>query len=584
MRRLAWLCLAVVVAACGASSSPVITPTATSASATASIAADGGAPIDDAPLADAATWEKWKRADYVVLAPHRFVATIAPLVRHREAGGHVVAVLEVEPLFARFSKGKPDARALKEAVTRLAAHADGKLKFVLLAGDVNHPNDASADDVPVPAFYAKKMDYEHHTPEEHRPNGVTQSEHAKYPTDHPLELAGAKGAKLAVGRIPARTDVELATVIQKIIDYETSEPDGEWRRRVSIFTGPANYGEVADTIIESIASHMLDEELSYDYDVHFAFAKPDSPYAYRLDKLRERFIAELDSGALVAAYVGHGADSSFDHVYARGRYWEIGTADDAAALRIVAGRPVFFSFACDTGAFDRPAGRASIAEQMILNPKGPVAVFASSRESHPYANALYAAGVVRKFLDEHAPTLGEGILAVKEAMTTRSIGGAELMVDVDVDALKREHEGLYNLLGDPAMRVRYPDAATVTLDAPTAKPGDRLAVTVTAPTIATGGAIITIETPRSVIRGTLVSPSALDAMSRADAFAAMDENRKKAADKIVTRTTRPFANGRATATLTVPAEPGPYVVKVIVAGAAASGGIAVGNASLRVAR
>ena len=584
MRALAWVALSVVVA-CGASRAPSATGTAGPASAPASAATpDAGAPLDVAPLTDDATWERWKRADYAVLVPHRFVAAIAPLVRHREAGGHVAAIVEVEPLFARFSKGRPDARALKEAVTRLAAHANGRLRFVLLVGDVDHPNDLASTDAPVPTFYAKKMDYEHHSPDEHRraPNGVTQAEHEKYPTDHPLELAGANGARIAVGRIPARTEAQVQAVVQKIIGYETTDRDGPWRRRVDIVTGPANYGAVADAAIESIASRMLDEELSYDYDVDFTFTKPDSPYAHRLDKLRERFIAGLDAGALVAAYVGHGAVASFDHVFYRNEYWEIGTADDAAALRIAAGKPIFFSFACDTGAYDRPEGRASIAEQMILNPTGPVAVFASSRESHPYANALYAAAVIKRFLGDRSATIGEGILAVKEAMRSRSIAGSELMVDVDIDTLKREHEGLYNLLGDPATHLRYPDAATVTASATEVKPGDKLTVTIAAPTVASGTVTVTIETPRSVIRGALVSPASMESMSHADAFAAMDENRRKAANKVVTQV-RPstMKDGRATVTLVAPSEPGAYVVKAIASG---NGATAAGHGMLRVAR
>ncbi len=589
MRSVAWALLSIVVA-CGAAPAP--SPPRATAAASASVASfpsastigDAGAPIDVTPLADDATWEKWKSADYAVIAPHRFVETIAPLVRHREAGGHAVAILEIEPLFARLSKGRPDARALKDAVTRLAAHTKGKLRFVLLVGDVDHPNDSAETDTHVPTFYAKKMDYEHHSPEVHRraPNGVTQAEHEKYPTDHPLELAGANGAHLAVGRLPVRTEAQLRAVVQKIIDYETKDPDGAWRRKVSIFTGPANYGAVADAVIESIASRMLDEELSYDYDVDFTFTKPESPYAHRLDKMRERFIAGLDAGSLVAAYVGHGAVASFDQVYYRGQYWEIGTADDAAALRIAAGKPIFFSFACDTGAFDRPAGRASIAEQMILNPTGPVAVFASSRESHPYANALYAAAVIKDFLGVRTATIGEGILAVKEAMKARSISGAALMVDVDIDLLKREHEGLYNLLGDPATRLRYPDAATIAPAATEVKPGDKVTVTIAAPAVASGTVTVTIETQRSVIRGALVPASLMESMSPQDAFVAMDENRRKAANKVVTlQAPTAFKDGRATVTLVAPKDPGAYVVKAIASG---GGATAAGHGTLRVAR
>jgi hypothetical protein len=575
--RLAWISIALV--SCGAASTPPApTRAIATASASASIAADAGA-TEEPPLADAATWARWRDADYVMIAPARFSSTLAPLVKHREAHGRVVAQLDASALYERYTRGHRDARALRDGVARLAAHAP-KLRFVLLAGDVDHASEV-ASDASLPTFYAKKLDYEHHTADEHRrvPSAVTQPEHAKYPTDHPLEIARGDATRLAVGRIPARTEAELAAVVQKIIDYETREPDGEWRRRVSITTGPANYGAVADAVIESIATHMLDEELSYDYDVRFTFAKADSPYAPRPDKLRDRFVAELGDGALVAAYVGHGAATSFDHVYWRGGWYEIATADDAAALRIAAGKPIFFSFACDTGAYDRPSGVASLAEQMILNPRGPVAVFASSRESHPYTNALYAAAVIHRFVDERAATVGEGILAIKETMVARSMAGAELMVDVDVEALKREHEGLYNLFGDPATVLRYPDAAKLTLDDASARPGDKVTLTIASPV--SGTAQVTLETPRSVIRGALTPQSSIEQMGREDALVAIDDNRRKAADKIVARATATVTNGAATVTLTAPKQPGRYVVKGIVAGPAA--GVAIGSVALRVA-
>ena len=201
---------------------------------------------------------------------------------------------------------------------------------------------------------------------------------------------------IAVGRVPARTPEELEAFVGKLVAYETSTagPDPTWRRRVTLYAGDPYFGPMGDELVQTVAEGILDTDLSYDFDLRLTFAKETSPYAFGFDRLEQKFIGDMGDGALVAAYVGHGSVTRFAPAEFRGRRYEVGTADDAAAIRTAAGKPVFFSIACDTGAFDRPAGLPSLAERMILNPGGPVAVFASSRESHPYPNALYGQAII----------------------------------------------------------------------------------------------------------------------------------------------------------------------------------------------
>ena len=281
---------------------------------------------------------------------------------------------------------------------------------------------------------------------------------------------------------------------------------------------------------------------------------------------------------MVAAYVGHGSVTRFAPATFRGRTYEVGTADDAAALRIAAGKPIFFSIACDTGAFDRPGGLPSLAERMILNPDGPVAVFASSRESHPYPNALYAQAVLRRFVNERPETVGAGVLAVKDAMVGASIPVAELLLGDDVAALKAEHVTLYNLFGDPATRLRYAAPLQVATGAPSVAPGAPIDVEVAATNVTAGRVRVTIETRRSTLKEPLVSPAELARMSELQAFAAMTRNNAVANDKVIASVDVPLQGGRARARLVAPARPGDYVVKAFASGDDA----AAGHVDLRV--
>src|SRR5262249_3888247 len=163
-----------------------------------------------------------------------------------------------------------------------------------------------------------------------------------------------------------------------LVAYEAGHAQGSWPRRLALFAGPANFGPVADRLIETTAFRLLDDEVSYDYDIDVVFAKPESPYAYRFDRLRDKLVSDLNQVPLIAAYVGRGSYSSFDEVAFRNPWYGIARVEDAARLQIPSGKPFFLSFTCNTGAFDLGSGRLSMAEELILNPDGPIAVFASS--------------------------------------------------------------------------------------------------------------------------------------------------------------------------------------------------------------
>src|SRR5207244_6910964 len=129
-----------------------------------------------------------------------------------------------------------------------------------------------------------------------------------FPSDHPYGVVtiatAAKPLRLAVGRIPARTAAEASAFAEKIVGYETEVDSGTWRHRLLVTASDARFGAVADSLIESIAARLLDEKISYEFDLGFTFAKASSPYANRPDTLHHTFVSELQAGALIATYVG----------------------------------------------------------------------------------------------------------------------------------------------------------------------------------------------------------------------------------------------------------------------------------------
>lgn len=580
VRVVAALAGAALLGGCGADPPPPRTPPPTTTLAPAPAAAEA--------LTDPASWERWRSADYLVVGPSALLAGLEPWLRLRESQGHVVAVVTSE-VVERRSSGRLDAESLRSVVALVREHAADRLRFVFLVGDAPAGDAPDATRCPcLPTFYKEKLVYTDTPLDE---GGLVEPVPAeRYPTDRPYAVLAPSGtspgsARLAVGRLPAQTLGEVRAYSDRVVAYETGG-GGAWQRRLALVAGPARLGPVADQVLESAATQVLDELVSYDWDVDVTFASEGSPYAGRPDGLRDRFVGGLARGALVAAYVGHGSATGFDTVSFRGGWFELGTTFDAMRVRIAAGFPLFFSIACDTGAFDLPGGRRSLGEALVMNPAGPIAVVASSRLSHPYPNLLIGEAIVDAFLDGRAPTVGEGLVALEARAQARSIALAELLVRDDIAALRSEHEELYNLLGDPGVRLRYPAHATVTLSAARPRaggllvPGEEVGVEVRSE-LPSGAVTITVETPRSVLAGEPVGPAALAAMPRDEALRTMEANRALAERKVVWSGSSQLTAGVARLSLALPDKPGRYLIKALVAGAR---DVATGHAAIEVVK
>ncbi|NUP07616.1 MAG: hypothetical protein HOW73_16330 [Polyangiaceae bacterium] len=504
---------------------------------------------------------KGAAVQYLVLAPRAYADELQPLLDLRKSQGHLAKLEAVEDIYAARSGGKPTAEALADEIAEIAGSTTPQaLKYVVLAGDpVGGP-------APVPSFFSKIGDW--------IPDGFDAHPHR---TDFDYSMFDKH--TVAVGRLPARTEAEMTILVQKLLAYEAASSTGAWQRRVLVFGGPADFGPIADGALESQATTLLDELLPYDYDVGVIFAKADSPYVYRYDQLGTKIIHELNEGSLLAVYAGHGLEDSFDRARYRGHRYPIGSVKELEALNIVKGAPIFVSLTCLTGEYGRPSGERSLAETMILHPHGPVAVFAASDVSHPYPNLLYAQALLDSVILKRSPTIGDAIVLAKRGMLERSIPFASLLVPGDLDAIKKEHLTLYNLLGDPATRIRLPLAASVAMDKQTVSPGQKIALTINSKDVAEAPMVVTVETERSALKPGMVASRDIEAMPIEQAFEAMAKNYELASDKVLSKVEGKLAGGAGLLEVVAPSAPGRYIAKVLLQG---DQGIASGHVRFEV--
>jgi hypothetical protein len=122
---------------------------------------------------------------------------------------------------------------------------------------------------------------------------------------------------------------------------------------------------------------------------------------------------------------------------------------------------------CYTGALD--AAEDSIAEEMILCEGGPIAVLAGSRVTMPYGNTTAAVGLIDGVFKQKLPRLGDAWLNALTEMhreVSSDTSPARMMIDALATIVspagtnlvdeRREHMLLYNLIGDPTLRLNHP--------------------------------------------------------------------------------------------------------------------------------
>ncbi|QEG41586.1 C25 family cysteine peptidase [Roseimaritima ulvae] len=403
----------------------------------------------------AAAVEPAAAADAVVVCPTEFRDALTPLLARRAADGLSLRVVD-------------SAASAAEVQQRIGQAADPeKTRFIVLVGDcaIGRSDGDSNPQYEVPTL--------------HRAAGVTAAwgTTPQLPGDTFYGDLDADGIPEAVvGRIPVDSAEQLSAYIRRIAAYEDSTDFGAWRQRVLLTAGVGGFGFLADAAIESVTRSMITGSLPASTRTHVTYASPSSPFNPGLDRFHEAVLQQYARGARFWVYAGHGRVTELDRVPQTASGRAVLTVHDVDRLQLNgAPPPIALMLACYTGAFD--ANQDCLAEQMLLADEGPIAVLAGSRITLPYGNAAVATGLIRGVYEQRSERLGDAWLASLRELATLSKNDPELnkrraVIDTlaglisptaaDLPAERREHMQLYNLLGDPMLRLQHPE--TVSLD------------------------------------------------------------------------------------------------------------------------
>ena len=405
--------------------------------------------------------------DTLVICPPGLCQELEPWCQLRQDQGHRLRLVTE---FQTAEQIKAEVRGAAE---------EGSLRSVVLVGDVG-PAEAglSTPARHIPTYFSRAVVSRQWGSE---PEIATDNWFADLDDDGLPELT--------IGRLPADSPDELAVLVRKILSYEQEMSAGLWSRRVNLVAGVGGFGAVTDAVLETATRSLITRGIPAEYRVNVTYASWRSPYFPDPRSFRQKTLDRLNEGCLLWVYIGHGRRQGLDWVRVPIGVAPILEVDDVERVHSASGFPVAVFLSCYSAAFDGPED--CLGERLLLQKGGPVAVLGGSRVTMPYGMAVLATALMQETFEQRRDTLGEILLQAKRQLgATPAPGRDASWVDMLARTLspaagqlqeeRREHVLLFNLLGDPLLRIRHPLPLEVTAPS-SAEAGHQLSIECRAP-------------------------------------------------------------------------------------------------------
>ncbi len=341
-------------------------------------------------------------ADYLIVTHPLFAAEAERLAEAKRREGMQVAVADVENAYDGLSGGVPEANAVRALVRRAAA--GGRLRYVLLLGDDSFDPDDRAGfggRAFVPSLYGWDGVF-----------GRVASEN-RY-----ADIDGDGRPDVAIGRLPARTPAEAASLVDKVERQQALLARGAGRHVFAADDpGPDGFDFAAEA--RTVAARLPHQRPPAWADL-----------AEGVAAARGRLFSALAEGAAFTHYFGHGGPQTWADE-------GLLTVEDAASLPSTG--TVVLAWSCQAQFFQYLFG-PSVNESLLLKPGGgAVAAFGPAGITEAPLQALLYERLYDELLSGRV-SLGEAIRRSKARALREHPAVAPVV------------EG-WNLLGDPSLAV-----------------------------------------------------------------------------------------------------------------------------------
>ena len=387
--------------------------------------------------------------DTLVLCSSDLQTALGPWVDYRRKQGHNIAI--------RFSK--PTAEQNKKLIAEYAK--DNQLKNLVLVGDSGDRWRDPKQLVPTEEVLAKV--------------NVHFGSEPKIASDNPYaDLDGDGVPDLTVGRLTADSPGELTNTIKRIIRYEKGSPGQLWQRKINLIAGVGGFGRMADTIVENTTREIIKELIPPGFQTSMTYGSWTSQFCPDPRRFSETTIGRFNEGCMFWVYCGHGQRDQLDRIMLPDQNHRILDRELVRQLDCRHGSPIAICLSCYTGAHD--GDEDCLAEHMMRQPNGPVAVVCGSRVTMPYGMSVLSVEMMNEFFRGECETLGQLMLKAKQRMveapdekdehrqTLDALGKTFSPLPKLIGEECKEHLHLMQLIGDPLLRLKRPESLAMRIE------------------------------------------------------------------------------------------------------------------------
>lgn len=399
----------------------------------------------------------WSEVEMVIVSSPLLKSYADQLAEHRMEQGMNVQVVTPMEVYNEFSSGNPDVTAIKMMMKHLydeaAGNPDLAPKYLLMFGDGSYAGNKSVNAI---------NSYNVITYQSLNVTSPTDS----YVSDDYFALLDDNESEapndlldIGVGRIPASNATEAQDFLNKLFLYEgenTSSdggsyclgdaalsPFGAWRNKLVFVADDQDGNDGASEFYHMSHSDGFSDRIYNEYNdfnvskIYLdAYQQESTPGGERYPDAVDAIRRQIENGALVVNYVGHGGEKGWAHE----RVLDIPTINGFTNVNRL---PVFMTATCELSRYDDPDFN-SAGEQLLMNPNGgAIAMLTTTRIVFSGSNQALAEQFYRiAFEDQDF----EGTLRLGDiARITKNEGP------------NSENTRNFSLLGDPSMAMAYPE-------------------------------------------------------------------------------------------------------------------------------
>lgn len=396
--------------------------------------------------------------DFIIVTHPDFLAEANQLAAiHEKEDQLSTVVVTPQQIYNEFSSGTRDITAIRDFIRMFYSRATTPAelpKYVLLFGDGSYDNKkeyiSNTNFIPTYETPASTSYTDSFVSDDYY--GLLDDSEGIFDPD------SQEAVDIGIGRFPVKSKTEAQAAVNKVIQYikkgippntanngcsnNQSSPFGDWRNIVCLVADDEDYNSHIKGA-EKLATILDTSYRTYNVDKIYldAYKQESTPGGERYPDVNDAIEKRVEKGCLILDYSGHGGEVGLAHE----RVLNISTINKWSNFNNM---PLFFTATCEFSRYDNP-GQTAAGEYVFLNPKGgAIALFTTVRLVFENENSVLNQSFMKhafKPVNNEMPRLGDIFQLMKS----------------ETDNLNQNSRN-FSLLGDPALRLAYPQFKVVT--------------------------------------------------------------------------------------------------------------------------